>query len=493
MLSLLLVSVFASASKLRTAGAWSGTVYIRADGSVEGTGYIESNDNFTYVLTADFNESVVVERSNIVVDGNGHTLNGSGLVGADGFRLANVNNVTIRKTNIVNFASGIALSQSSGSVIVESNITNSSIGISIDSQSSKNIISGNRIANVGTGVFSGMGASSNVISENTIEGERYFGIRPSGFNNVVSGNNISAYVSHGDQAGIYLEDSIYTDVSRNRIENSSVGIWVGDWAENDNISGNVVMSSHYGMHLTDLALYNHIRGNSVEGTETCSIVSYASYNYIYHNNIISDGARAVQIVDGFSFWDDGYPSGGNQWSFLDAVEADVCSGVHQNETGGDGILDKPFMIQGSSIDRYPLAGSFNTFYAGTWNGTEYDFDIVSNSTVTDSNFNLTADPPTLSLNLEGTNGFCRVTIPKNVMWCDNPDQWIITTGDHATLQRKVIEESSYTYIYFTYDQANRTFLVQSTHAIPEFPSPVIMLSFMAVAALTTVMHRRKRI
>jgi hypothetical protein len=79
------------------------------------------------------------------------------------------------------------------------------------------------------------------------------------------------------------------------------------------------------------------------------------------------------------------------------------------------------------------------------------------------------------------------------MWCDNPDQWIITTGDHATLQRKVIEESSYTYIYFTYDQANRTFLVQSTHAIPEFPSPVIMLSFMAVAALTTVMHRRKRI
>jgi parallel beta-helix repeat protein len=494
MLTLLLVSVIASASKVRPTGAQIDTVYIRVDGSVEGTAYVESSDNITYVLTGDLNESVVVERSSIVIDGNGHTLNGSGLASAGGFCLTNVNDVTIRKTNIVGFGSGIIISQSSGSVIVENNITNSPAGISMDSQSSKNIISRNRIADVGTGVFSGMGASSNVISENTIQDERYYGIRPSGFNNVVSKNNISAHVSHGDHAGIYLEDSIYTVVSRNRIENSSIGIWVGDWAENDNISGNAVVSSHYGMHLTALALYNHIQGNSVEGTEMCSIVSYASYNYIYHNNIIADSARAVQIVDGFSFWDDGYPSGGNHWSFLGAVDADVYSGVHQNETGSDGILEHSFVIQGRNIDHYPLAGSFNTFYAGTWNETEYDFDVVSNFTVTNCNFNLTANPPTLSLDLEGknsTNGFCRVTIPKNVMWCDNPDQWIITAGNYAILQRKVIEEGDHTYVCFTYNQPNGTVLVQSTHAIPEFSLQIIMLLLMAVTAQAIVRRKKK--
>ena len=495
MLALFLVSAFASVSKLKSAEGLTSTVYIRADGSVEGTAYIESNDNVTYVFTSNIRDSVVVERSNVVIDGNGRTLNVSGLTGANGFFLANVNNVTIRKTNIVGSGTGVALSQSSGNVIIGNSITNSSIGISIDSQSSENIMSGNRMADVGTGVFSGMGASSNVISENTIEGERYYGIRPSGFNNVVSGNNISARYDHEDMAGIYLEDSIYTRVSGNKIENSKIGIWVGDWAESGNISGNTMLSSYYGMHLKGLSLYNRIHGNSIEGAEMCSIVSYASYNYIYHNNVITDNATGVQIIEGHSFWDDGYPSGGNYWSFLDPTGADLFSGLYQNETGSDGILDQPFAIQGNSIDHYPLAGSISTFSAGTLNETKHDFDVISNSSVTNFTFNLTANPPTLSFDVEGTNGtdgFCRATIPKDVMWCDSPEQWIIMAGDETILQRKVVEGSGYTYIYFTYINSTRTIQIESTHAIPEFPSRVIMLVLMAVTALTIVVCRRKR-
>ena len=126
MLALFLVSAFASVSKLKPAKGLAGTVYIRADGSVEGTAYIESNDNVTYVFTSDIRDSVVVERSNIVIDGNRRTLNVSGLTGANGFFLANVNNVAIKKTNIVGSGSGVALSQSSGNLIVGNSITNSS-------------------------------------------------------------------------------------------------------------------------------------------------------------------------------------------------------------------------------------------------------------------------------------------------------------------------------------------------------------------------------
>ena len=352
------------------------------------------------------------------------------------------------------------------------------------------------MADVGTGVFSGMGASNNVISENTIEGERFYGIRPSGFNNVVSGNNISARYDHGDIAGIYLEDSIYTRVFGNKIENSRIGIWVGDWAESGNISGNTVLSSYYGMHLTALAILNRIHGNSIRGAEMCGIISHASYNYIYHNNIITDNATGVQIIEGHNFWDDGYPSGGNYWSFLDPTGADLYGGLYQNETGSDGILDQLFAIQGNSIDHYPLAGSFNTFRAGTWNETEYTFDIISNSTVTNFAFNLTANPPAFSFGVEGangTNGFCRVTIPKGIMWCDSPEEWFIMAGDQTILQRRVIEESGYTYIYFIYNHANRTVLVQSTHAIPEFPSSTILLLSVTAMTLTIVVCLRKRI
>lgn len=64
---------------------------------------------------------------------------------------------------------------------------------------------------------------------------------------------------------------------------------------------------------------------------------------------------------------------------------------------------------------YPLMGPFHTFNVGTWNGVAYSVDTVSNSTITNLNFNPYATPyPTLSFNvtgMSGTVGFCRVAIP----------------------------------------------------------------------------------
>jgi hypothetical protein len=49
------------------------TVYIRADGSVEGTDKILQDGN-VYAFTENINGSVVVERDNIVIDGAGFIL-----------------------------------------------------------------------------------------------------------------------------------------------------------------------------------------------------------------------------------------------------------------------------------------------------------------------------------------------------------------------------------------------------------------------------------
>lgn len=55
----------------------TGTIYIRADGSVEGTDKIQ-RDGDIYSFTDNINDSIIVERNNIMIDGNGYTLQGTG-------------------------------------------------------------------------------------------------------------------------------------------------------------------------------------------------------------------------------------------------------------------------------------------------------------------------------------------------------------------------------------------------------------------------------
>lgn len=55
----------------------SGTIYIRADGSVEGIDKIQREGNI-YIFVDDINGSIVVDRDNITIDGAGYTLQGIG-------------------------------------------------------------------------------------------------------------------------------------------------------------------------------------------------------------------------------------------------------------------------------------------------------------------------------------------------------------------------------------------------------------------------------
>jgi hypothetical protein len=99
-------------------------------------------------------------------------------------------------------------------------------------------------------------------------------------------------------------------------------------------------------------------------------------------------------------WDDGYPSGGNYWSddnWYNYIFVDEKSGHYQDQLGSDGICDTPLFPDPSNTeesDNYPLMGTINIFETGTWNETEYFVDVVSNSTITNFNFNPLNNPPT---------------------------------------------------------------------------------------------------
>jgi parallel beta-helix repeat protein len=327
LLFLLLISTLTVAFNIQPTKA-SGTIYIRADGSVEPPDApISSIDNVTYTFTADIYDEIVVERDNITVDGAGYTLNGAALVGYPaGMDLSGRTNVAVRNTQIKNFWIGIWLNESSNNNISGNNITNNnSYGICLW-YSSNNSVSGNNIANNDYGIS---------LSYST--------------NNSIVGNNIS-----------YNSDGINGWFSFNAIVNNNIlsnhnGIILAQG--NNIIAGNIISKSYnagiYFAKAAPPATNNIVAGNTIINNFIGLIFDGASDNMLYHNNIINSTQLDVWVPSpSFNVWDSGYPSGGNYWGNYYGI--DFYSGSNQNETGSDGIGDTPYVINADNQDRYPL-------------------------------------------------------------------------------------------------------------------------------------------
>jgi len=94
--------VLASLPQIEVVKAES-TIYIRADGSVEGTDKIQ-RDGDVYTLTGDISGGIKVERNFTVIDGAGYTLQGNG----EGFGVSIKMGVRVQYLQIINFNYGIA-------------------------------------------------------------------------------------------------------------------------------------------------------------------------------------------------------------------------------------------------------------------------------------------------------------------------------------------------------------------------------------------------
>jgi len=216
MLILLLTGLFSLAINVKPAkSAWTGTVYIRADGSIEPSDApIITYDNITYTLTSDIvspADGIVVERDNIIIDGAGYTLQGTGEYPYKGVDLYGRSNITIKNTIITTFWQGILLYYSSNNSIVGNNITNNWHGIMLYIPSYYNSIVGNNIANNDDGILLYY-SSNNSIVGNNITANNDYGILldySSNYNSIV-GNNIA-----NNRHGIMLYDSSNNSIFHN--------------------------------------------------------------------------------------------------------------------------------------------------------------------------------------------------------------------------------------------------------------------------------------
>ncbi|HML02076.1 MAG TPA: NosD domain-containing protein [Candidatus Bathyarchaeia archaeon] len=485
-------------------------------------------------ITADYDGVDLYNSSGNVLSGNNVARN------TDGIDLSISSGDVLSGNNITNSGDGVYLYSSSNCRIVCNNMTNNYTGVDLES-SSECMIDGNLF--VGCGLFV-TSSHENIVLNNTVNGKplvylesvsnqtvaqagqvvlvncRRIRVQNLNLSHVTIGlelwNTSDTLTSRNnmtnDQWGVYLWSSSNNTISRNNIRantlygvlldsssnnntisdnnitaNTEGGVLLDSSSNNNTISGNNITNNGDGVYLSDSS-NNTISGNNISNPGYGVYLYSSSGNRIFHNNFLNNG-RQADAYNSINTWDDGYPSGGNFWSNYRAVYPSAV------ENDSSATWNTPYVIDAQNTDRYPLMGPFHTFNVGTWNGTAYSVDTVSNSTLSNFSFNSTAK--TLTFDVTGTNGtvgFCRVAMPLSLMSCANLKDWIVTVNGTQLLppDLNVTTDANYTYIYFTYHHSTETVQITSTSAVPEFQPIMLLPLFMIITLLAAICIKKKR-
>jgi parallel beta-helix repeat protein len=271
---------------------WTGTVYIRADGSIDPPDApIVTYDNITYTLTdniASTADGIIIQRDNIVVDGSGFELRREGSVGGNGIIINEKNNITVKNIKIVSFTYGISLVGSEKVLITENEVGACGSGIFIN-RSTSNSISNNFL------IFNDIGIELNNWSiDNSIEGNDINGSFSIGIKLIQSAHNLIfnnlLFANH--ESGIYLNFSNNNTISRNEIIGSNYGIFIIASSYND-VDSNSFLYTDYGIYC-EVSSQNSISGNRIYSL--FGITLNGSRQTIVGGNYI-DGAYGLFVIN----------------------------------------------------------------------------------------------------------------------------------------------------------------------------------------------------
>jgi parallel beta-helix repeat protein len=147
----------------------TGTIYIMADGRIEPSDAPVRRAGNIYTLTdniASEADGIVVKRNNIVIDGAGYTIRGTGDPSYTGICLELRTNVIIKNVKVKNFGCGIWLNHSSNCIIRGNSIENNKGGILISDSSNNSIVGNNIKENKEYGILLEYSSKGNVIHHN---------------------------------------------------------------------------------------------------------------------------------------------------------------------------------------------------------------------------------------------------------------------------------------------------------------------------------------
>jgi len=209
-LALLLLPMLISVCMTPSAGD-AGTVYIKPNGDVDPSTAPIQRAGSLYTFAGNVFCEIVIQRDNILVDGAGYSVQGTG--NGTGLYISQRSNVMIKNLEIKQFLYGIKLESSSYSNVSNSNFTNNIVGVEVDGSSNNNIFR-NQLTNCSFDV-------------------KLYG--SSNYNNIFDNN---AMDSHSDGITLYGTCQ-YNIVFRNILTNTSDGIALFD-SSNNTISANQI-------------------------------------------------------------------------------------------------------------------------------------------------------------------------------------------------------------------------------------------------------------
>ncbi|TET58243.1 hypothetical protein E3J51_01285 [Candidatus Bathyarchaeota archaeon] len=261
-----LVGVVGFAFKVRKIEA-SSTIYIRADGTIDPPHPNITRTVDVYTLVGDVADEVVVEKSGIVIDGNGSILQGSGVWLSKGFSLINVSNVTIHNVTITNFHRGVYLNSSFDNVLSGNNVTGIAYHGIFLLDSANNTITGNLVEECDEGIRL-ENSHNNTISGNTITNQDYNGviiIRSS--HNLVNDNQISDnHASFALANAINVHTSSSNKLYGNNITDNDAGIRTHDCNNTMIVGNNLTALAWRGIEIIDSNNVS-LRDNWIEDTQ----------------------------------------------------------------------------------------------------------------------------------------------------------------------------------------------------------------------------------
>jgi parallel beta-helix repeat protein len=276
--------------------AASPTVYIRPDGRVDPpTVPIQIVGN-VYTFTGNVYDRIVIQKSNIVINGAGYILDPSPeyseLQAGNGLDLSGCSNITVENLEIRNFYRGIILESSSGNTFSNNRFTSNAIALDVREGSNNTIIDNTFSANDYAISFSG--GINNILSGNIMNnnsaGFKIFGSELSDFQQSVDASNLV------DGKPVYFLKN-KTNIEITPVAHPQVGFLV--LIDCDDI---LVEDVEVAKNEPSLALLNcnnvTVRNVTLPNDQPTILVSSTDNSRITNNNLLdSSGAYCIRLLN----------------------------------------------------------------------------------------------------------------------------------------------------------------------------------------------------
>ncbi|MDG6222190.1 MAG: NosD domain-containing protein [Candidatus Bathyarchaeota archaeon] len=290
-LIILLGSVWHISLNVEIVKAQGNAIYIRTDGTVEGTDKIQREGN-VYTLLGNLRlerlpradqDGIYVEKDNIVIDGAGFTVHAD----TRGIVLSERNNVTVKNVKIeIGGGYGIYLVDTSNCLIFNNTVTGDAYNLYLW-RSTNNTIEKNTITNAFRGILI-YDSSDNSILENLVT-DGVVGIELKNCANNVLRNNQMRNNRANFEVSAYPTHKVVNDVDvSNTIDGLPIYYWLNE--ENRTVpsdAGCVVLINCTRITVKNLDLSQNGQGIKIFSTTNSTLIQ---------NTMIGAGGRGIELV-----------------------------------------------------------------------------------------------------------------------------------------------------------------------------------------------------